>query len=117
MNFAKFLKTPFFTEHLRTTTSADTNDKPNKVNRHQEKLLHTTKNTAILPDFLVQKFCGKVQFRAIRPKLCGNCAFPQNFHTRKSGKIMVFFAVSAINTKGEIELVTSSVIYRDNQYF
>ena len=30
---------------------------------------------------------------AIRPKLCGNCAFPQNFHTRKSGEITVFFAV------------------------
>ena len=23
------------------------------------------------------------QFRTIRPKLCGNCALPQNFHTRK----------------------------------
>ena len=27
------------------------------------------------------------------PKLCGNCVFPQNFHTRKLGEIMVFFAV------------------------
>ena len=27
----------------------------------------------------------------IRPKLCGNCAFSQNFHTRKSGEITVFF--------------------------
>ena len=30
---------------------------------------------------------------AIRPKLCGSCAFSQNFHTRKLGKITVFFAV------------------------
>ena len=26
-------------------------------------------------------------------KLCGNCAFPQNFHTRKLGEITWFFAV------------------------
>ena len=33
------------------------------------------------------------QFRANCPKLCKNCAFWQNFHTRKVGKILVFFAV------------------------
>ena len=27
------------------------------------------------------------------PKLCGNCAFPQNFHTKKLGKITVSYAV------------------------
>ena len=26
-----------------------------------------------------------------RPNLCGNCAFPQHFHTRKLGEITVFF--------------------------
>ena len=26
------------------------------------------------------------------PKLCGNCALPQNFHIRKLGEITVFFA-------------------------
>ena len=52
---------------------------------------HTVKNTAISPDFLVCKFCGKAQF----PHSFGrNYAFPQNFHTRKSGEITVFFAVS-----------------------
>ena len=35
------------------------------------------------------KFCGKAK----RPKLCGKCTFPQNFHTRKSGEIKVFFVV------------------------
>ena len=25
------------------------------------------------------------------PKLCGNCAFPQNFHTRKLGEITIFY--------------------------
>ena len=34
------------------------------------------------------------EFRAIRPKLCGNCAFPQNFHTRKLSEFSVFYAVS-----------------------
>ena len=27
------------------------------------------------------------------PKLCRNCAFPQNFHTRTLGEISVFYAV------------------------
>ena len=40
---------------------------------------------------MMWKFCGKAQ--AIRPKLCGNCAFPQNFHTMKLGEITVFYAV------------------------
>ena len=31
--------------------------------------------------------------RKICPKLCGNCAFPQNFHTRKLGEITAFYAV------------------------
>ena len=39
---------------------------------------------------MVWKFYGK----AIRPKLWGNCAFPQNFHTMKLGEITVFYAVS-----------------------
>ena len=35
------------------------------------------------------------EFRANRPKLCGNCTFPQNFHTRKLVEITVFFAAAA----------------------
>ena len=31
--------------------------------------------------------------RKICPKLCGNCAFPLNFHTRKLGEITAFYAV------------------------
>ena len=34
-----------------------------------------------------------IKFRANRPKLCGNCAFPQSFHTRKLGEITAFYAV------------------------
>ena len=48
---------------------------------------HTAKNPVILPNFLVWKFCEKAQFLQ-------NCAFPQNFHTRKLGEIMGFFVVS-----------------------
>ena len=35
------------------------------------------------------KFCGK----ANHPKLCGNCAFEQNFHTQKLGETTLFFVV------------------------
>ena len=52
----------------------------------------------ILSNFLVCKFLWKgtvsVEFWEIRPKLCGNCVFPQNFHTRNFGEISVFYAVS-----------------------
>ena len=54
-----------------------------------ESEMSTAKNTVTSPDFMVWKFCGK----ANRPKLCGKCAFPQNFHTRKSGEITVFLAM------------------------
>ena len=33
---------------------------------------------------------------AIRPKLCGNCAFPENFYTKKLGEIRVYYAVYGI---------------------
>ena len=36
---------------------------------------------------MVWKFCAN------RPKVCGNCAFPQNFHTMKLSEITVFYAV------------------------
>ena len=38
------------------------------------------------------------QFWANSPKLCGKCAFPQNFHTRKVGEITLFFAVEKIKS-------------------
>ena len=39
------------------------------------------------------------EFRAIRPNLCGNCAFLQNFHTRKLGEILVFYAMQVVCDK------------------
>ena len=53
---------------------------------------HTAKNTVILPNFMVQKFCGKAQ-SANCSKLSGSCPFPQNFDTRKFSEITVFYAV------------------------
>ena len=38
------------------------------------------------------KGAASKKFRANRPNLCGNCAFPQNFRTRKLGEITVFYA-------------------------
>ena len=42
---------------------------------------------------ILWKSTVSAKFRANLPKLCGNCAFPQNLHTRKSVEITVFFAV------------------------
>ena len=42
------------------------------------------------------------EYRVIRRKLCGNCAFPQNFHTRKLVEITVFCAVLMNNKQKHI---------------
>ena len=42
---------------------------------------------------MVWKFCEKGQFPTVSGESCGNCAFPQNFHTRKLAGIKIFFAV------------------------
>ena len=41
---------------------------------------------------ILRKDTVSAKFQTIRRKLCRNCAFPQNFYTRKSGEILVFFA-------------------------
>ena len=41
---------------------------------------------------IFRKGTVSAEFWANRPKLCGNCAFPKNFHTRKLGEITVFYA-------------------------
>ena len=42
---------------------------------------------------ILYKGTVSAQFRVNCPKLCENCVFPQNFHTRKLAEITVFFAV------------------------
>ena len=46
-----------------------------------------------------------------RPKLCGNCAFPKNFHTRKSGEITVYFAVNRFSVSRNGFVILSSSIH------
>ena len=60
----------------------------------------------------------KILWKGIRPKLCGNCAFPQNFHTRKLGEITDFHKMvvsilkHTLHRSAPIELV-----YRDCKNF
>ena len=54
----------------------------------------TAKNIVISPNFLVWKFYGKIQFPHSFGRFGRNCAFPQNFHTRKLGEIKIFFLVT-----------------------
>ena len=50
-----------------------------------------------IPKFHLISWCGNfVESTVIRSKLCGNCAFPWNFHTKKLGQIRVFCAVIII---------------------
>ena len=73
---------------------------------HATFYLITAKKIVISANFLVWKFCGKVQFRS---KLCGNCAFSQNFHTMKLGEITVFFAVYLNEERWKIERISFKV--------
>ena len=51
------------------------------------------------------------QFRANRPKLCGNFVFLQNFHTGELGEISVFYTV-------KLEaLISQNVIFKKNKLF
>ena len=72
----------------------------------------TAKNTAISPNFLVWKFCGKSQFPQF--SLRGNCAFPENFRTRKLGEITIFHAVVVVFNKPDFSTnpVELAIIHR-----
>ena len=58
-----------------------------------KRVASTAKNTVISPDFPVWRFCGKAKFPHSFGRTTQNFTFPQNFHTRKSGEITLFFAV------------------------
>ena len=45
---------------------------------------------------ILRKGTISAQFRAIRPKLCRNYVFLQNFNTKKPGEIAVFLAEGGI---------------------
>ena len=46
---------------------------------------------------ILRKGTVSAEFWVILPKLCGNFAFPQNFHIRKIGEITAFYAIIYIN--------------------
>ena len=58
---------------------------------------------------------GKVstESRTIRPKLYGDCTFPQNFHTMKLEEITVFYEAFYIhvNFLQFLKCITFSVLY------
>ena len=51
---------------------------------------------------IICKSTVSAEFQAIRLKLFGNCASPQNFHTRKLGEITLFFVVNSSKLLREI---------------
>ena len=67
------------------------------TNLHLHLTYFTAKNSVISPNFKMWKFCGKAQFQYSFGQISRNCAFPQNFHTRKLGEITEFFAVFVPN--------------------
>ena len=42
---------------------------------------------------ILWKSTVSLEFRANRPKLYGNCVFPQNVHTKKLDEVTVFYVV------------------------
>ena len=88
---------------LKTSVTSVSHIFQKKYNNDDFKILlikkeETTlkKTNEISSNLLVLKCCGTTvssEFWATCSKLYGNCAFPQNFHTRKLGEISVFLAV------------------------
>ena len=64
------------------------------------------KITKISPNFLVWKRSEKAHFWANRPKLCGNCEFPQNIHTKKLGEIRLFDAMNVLQYHHVVRSIT-----------
>ena len=60
-------------------------------------------------NFLVLKFCGNAVFGEFRTIRLKNCAFPQNFNTRKLGEISVFYAVIFTKKLQHRSLTRSSI--------
>ena len=51
-------------------------------------------------NFNLISWCGNfVERNSFRPKLCGNCAFPQNVHNKKLDEITVLYAVHHVFKK------------------
>ena len=69
-----------------------------------------------MPKFHLISWCGifckyavSAEFQANCQKFCRNCAFPQNFYTKKQGEVTVFYAGKALS----YDHVLSSTEYRN----
>ena len=56
-----------------------------------------------------------IQVLSIRPELCGNCAFPQNFRTRKLGEITLFYAMRVNSNKASQATNAPVKIIKENK--
>ena len=64
----------------------------------KSSMLNTLLFTKISSNFhlILLKHTVFAEFHVIHPKLWGNCAFLQNFHTRKLGEAKLFFTVQKL---------------------
>ena len=60
---------------------------------------------------ILRKGAVSAEFRVIHTKLCGNCDFPQNLHTRKLGKMAVFYAMSEYGFSMTLIFLSRDKIY------
>ena len=73
------------------TRYEDSHSKPTLCEMPQFYLISWCRNFVERYSFCICSFILKLCICIL--KLCGNCAFPQNFHTRKLGEITVFNVV------------------------
>ena len=61
---------------------------------------------------------SSVRKNTVISPLCGNCSFPENFHTRKIGEITIFFAVVTLTQYKTFQNRTfSTKLLLEKRYF
>ena len=86
MNVKLYIKFTYNSQHLACFQNKFSEELHARVLQRNCLTFYHAANTKILPNILVGK-CWKI---------CGNCAFPQNFHTRILDEISVFYVVSSV---------------------
>ena len=71
---------------------------------------------------ILRKGTVSVEFQANHPKFCGNCAFPQNFQTRKLSEITLFYTEYAMirENADQLKPVFSHILHSElsqTEYF
>ena len=70
------------------------------------------RNFTQFPDLeILWKGTVSTKLRVNHPKLCGNFAFPQNFHARKLSRVTVFHAVFSIPAGYHMILYSVAVVH------